>query len=152
MKWVLALSVVLLVLLLLKRRSQRSSQPAPRPAQRLPDSKLRSLKLLEGAVCIYEEGTSVLKGRFLQVEEHSGRLVFVVQTLRAEGLSDLPEERLNLEAPPASVDVSSQLVHARQTHWRLYFQKDLIEKVLELGRSRADMKAIKRVLLEHQMK
>lgn len=155
MKWVIALTVVLLLLLVLKRSQRKSSGPTLRLApSQTPASgrKLENLRPLEGAVCMYEEGAYVLKGRLVQVHEASGSIHLTVQVLRARGLSDSPDERMHLEASPNLLDHTGQVLHSRQTHWRLFFDRALIEKVEELGRSGTDLKAIKRVLLEHQMK
>jgi hypothetical protein len=155
MKWVLGLLVVLLVLLAL-RRSQRKAQGAAPDSSRAPDPsrnrRLQELKSVEGAICIYEEGALVAKGRLLQIREMGTDVVFVVQGLRSQGLPDLPDERLNLEVSWTHLDFSGQLVHSHRTHWRLYFDRGLIEQVTQLGLSAADIKTIKRVLLEHQMK
>jgi len=154
-KWVVALAVVLLLLLFIKRGQKKSGSAGPgagHPQSPATGRKLQNLKALEGAVCIFEEGDDVLKGRLVQVEESSGAFLFQVQVLRAEGLSDSREERIHLEATPNQLEQTGKLIHCRQTHWRLFFARDLIEKVEQLGRSRTDIKAIKRVLLEHQMK
>lgn len=154
-KWLVALPVVLLLLLVMRRSQKKSSEPAlrlSRPPAPAADRKVENFRLLEGAACIYEEGAYVLKGRLVQVQDSSGSLHFTVQVLRAQGLSDSPDERMHLEASRNLVDHTGQVLHSRQTHWRLYFDRALIERVEEMGRSGADLKGIKRVLLEHQMK
>ena len=154
-KWLIALPVVLLLLLVLRRSQKKSSEPSlrlSRPQAPATGRKLQNLRLLEGAACIYEEGAYVLKGRLVQVQESSGSLHFMVQVLRAQGLSDSPDERMHLEASPNLLDHEGQLLHSRQTHWRLFFDRALIERVEEMGRAGVEIKGIKRVLLEHQMK
>lgn len=114
--------------------------------------RLGDLKAFEGSACIYEEGATVLKVRLLEVSGGKYGLVFALQVLRADGLSDLKEEQLNLETSWASLSHSSKLIHAHYTNWKLFLDSQLIQKVLDLAQSGADLKAIKRVLLEHQMK
>lgn len=159
MKWVVAIAAVAVVILLIRRRKYA---PAPRPASgRAPararqpehstDRQLSTLKPLEGANCIYEEGAYIISGRLLQVHENATGLVFTMQTLKADGLSDSPDERLNLETAWNQFEHSNQVVHARQMHWRLFFKPEVVQKVHDLGRSHTDHKSIKRLLLEQQM-
>jgi len=154
-KWVIALALVLLFLLFLRRNQKKSTSQTPQTGPPKPPSehrKIQTLKALEGSVCIFEEGASVFKVRLVQIQETSGALLFALQILRAEGLSDSRDERIHLEATPNQLEQTGKVLHSRQAHWRLFFSRDLIEKVEQLGRSGTDIKAIKRVLLEHQMK
>lgn len=153
--WTVALAVVI-VLLLVARRKRSSAAPASlrqNPTERpASDRKFASLKALEGAACIYEEGAYILSGRLVQAEESGSDFLLAVKILRAEGLSDFPEERIHLGVSKNQLDVKEKFLHSRQTNWRLFFDRDLIATVLSFGRSGTDHKAIKRVLLEHQMK
>ena len=152
MKWLLAIGAFALLLLLLRRN---------RPPNKPPDTaharssgmghRLQEQKAREGATCIFEEGLTILKARLIQVEESASGPMFTLQVLRAEGLSVVPEERIHLEATWAQLDSFAKLLHATQSHWRLYFDRDVIQKVQDLGQSGAELKSIKRVLLEHQM-
>ena len=152
MNWILALGAIVLVVLLLARR-RRKAGPGARPAPPPPANRRpQDLKPLEGAVCIHEEGNTVLKARLLQVEESGERVMFTLQFLRAEGLTEIPDESFHLEATWSHLTHSSKLIHATYAGWKLFFDRQLIQKVQELGLAHTDIKAIKRVLLEHQMK
>ena len=153
MSWTFVLgAVALLALLLLRRRSKPAppAKAAPRPAA--PIRRIQDLKALEGSLCIYEEGATVLKGRLQQVDEGPAGLTFTVQVLRADGLSDINEDRLHLETPWTSLGYSSQLIHAHYSNWKLFLDKDLVQNILNLGQSSADSRTIRRTLLEHRMK
>jgi hypothetical protein len=153
MSWVLVLgAVAILALLLLRRRTKSAPAAKVAPHAAGPVRRIQDLKAFEGSLCIYEEGATVLRGRLQQVDEGTGGLVFRVQVLRAEGLSDIKEDHLNLETSWTSLGYSSKLIHAHYTNWKLFFDKDLVQKVLDLGQSSTDSKAIRRTLLEHQMK
>lgn len=153
MDWVLVLGMVALVaLLVLRRRSRAEAVAKANPRTIAPNRRLQELKLLEGAVCVYEEGNTVLKTRLAQVEESQAGVMLALQVLRAEGLSDVKEEKVHLEAPWSSLESSTRLIHARYAHWKLFFDKPLVQKVMELGLAGTDMKTIKRAILEHQMK
>lgn len=153
MNWVLVLGMVALVaLLVMKRRSKAESVAKANPRPVAPNRRLQDLKLMEGAVCVYEEGNTVLKTRLAQVEESQAGVMLALQVLRAEGLSDVKEDRVHLEAPWSGLESSTRLIHARYAHWRLFFDKPLVQKVIDLGLAGTDLKAIKRAILEHQMK
>jgi hypothetical protein len=153
MNWILALGVVGLVVFLIMRRRPKTiepQRPAARPAA--ADRRLQDLKRLEGALCIYEQGATVQKARLLQVQESGPNVMLALQVLRAEGLSDVKEEQLHLEAPWSGLEYSTKLVCAPYLHWKLFLDKTLTQKVLDLGLAATDLKAIKRAILEHQMK
>lgn len=157
MNWMVILGILaLLALLMLRRRSKAEPQttivakPTARPVA--AKGRLQDIKLLEGATCVYEEGPTVLKARLLQVEEFGDRVMFTLQFLRADGLTEIPDERFHLEATWTHLTHSNKLIHATYAGWKLFLDRNLIQKVQELGLARTDIKSIKRVLLEHQMK
>lgn len=152
MNWIVVLGAVMLVLLFISRRRSKAgpqAKPSPSPtAHRRP----QDLKPLEGAVCIYEQGSTVLKARLLQAEELGERIMFTLQVLRADGLTEVPDERIHLEATWNHLTHSNRLIHATYAGWKLFLDKNLVQKVQDLAGAGTDQKSIKRVLLEQQMK
>jgi hypothetical protein len=150
--WLVLAAALVLGFLIFRKRSQLA--PPSKPTVRPPAtrSRLGDFKALEGANCIYEEGAMILKARLLQVSESGDGLQFSLQVLRADGLSEFKEDRINLEASWTSLGYSSQFVHAHYSNWKLFFNKDLIQKIQDAGLAGTDLKTIKRLLLEHQMK
>jgi len=106
---------------------------------------------LAGSECIYTDGVEFMKARILQAEFLGEQVQVRLQPVRAEGLSQSPDDTINVEAPTNTLEHSPTYMHAPYVGWKLFMDPQVIARVTELASSSGDLQAIKEVLKEHRM-
>jgi len=153
MIWLIAvaLAIVLVWTFTTGRRYQRMGQEPRSVPRRAATNNMDLLKRFEGSECIYEEGAHILKVRIDEIVFSHNEIHFRLQILRAEGLSEFPDEMLNLTTTWSALSHTDTILHAHYVNWKLFLDPKLINDVTFRARQGEAPKSLQRSLLEHRM-